>query len=180
MNGRMLIVLAAGLLLLLLGLYIFFNGVNTYLQGAASVNWPMVQGTLTSSILGNFTSCSENSCYKIYTPKVTYSYTVSGVSYLGKSISIGHTSVGNDLSYANSELNKYPAGSSVTVYYDPSSPATSVLEPGTDPNSMYMLLLSLFPLFMGAIVIVIAIKGWRSVKRLQAIPPQVPPSNKGI
>jgi hypothetical protein len=57
-------------------------------------------------------------------PAVTYSFSVGGVTYQGTRVSLGNISG----TYAQEALARYPAGASVTVFYDPADPSDCVLE----------------------------------------------------
>jgi hypothetical protein len=57
-------------------------------------------------------------------PAVTYSFSVEGVTYQGTRVSLGEISG----KYAQEALARYPAGASVTVFYDPADPGDCVLE----------------------------------------------------
>lgn len=57
-------------------------------------------------------------------PAVTYSFAVKGVTYQGTRVSLGNISG----KYAEEALARYPAGASVTVFYDPADPGDCVLE----------------------------------------------------
>jgi hypothetical protein len=59
-------------------------------------------------------------------PVVVYEYQVMGQRYQSSRISFG-TDMGGSL-VAQPTLDKYPAGSTVTVYYNPTNPAEAVLE----------------------------------------------------
>ena len=56
---------------------------------------------------------------------VTYAYTAGGTTLQGNRVSVGVTG-GN----ARAIVQKYPAGTDVQVFYDPSKSSSAVLEPG--------------------------------------------------
>jgi hypothetical protein len=63
-------------------------------------------------------------------PVVAYEYQVNGVTYLNNQISAdepGHVTTGG-FGYSPMVVKRYPAGSSVTVYYNPQNPRQSTLE----------------------------------------------------
>lgn len=65
-------------------------------------------------------------CLDIY---VTYRYWVSGQEFTSDDVSIGSRPF-NRRENATVAAAKYEATESVTVYYDPSDPSVSLLEPG--------------------------------------------------
>jgi hypothetical protein len=58
-------------------------------------------------------------------PLVEYEYQVGNRTYRGRRITIGEKTSGYEL---EAILERYPVGTSVTVYYDPADPQTAVLE----------------------------------------------------
>jgi hypothetical protein len=91
--------------------------------GAAKVrDWQPASGRiLSSTVVRRRSSRGGTSSY----PAIVYEYSVGGMNYQGQKITSG-------LSWGGSGSGKivarYPAGSAVTVYYDPNNPADAVLE----------------------------------------------------
>lgn len=118
--------LAAGI-----GLSIWGHGMLA--EAKASADWPTVQGKVTSSGVSVRKSTSGSGSKKrtstVYEPSVIYDYTVNGKSYTSHRITAGDFSSSSS-KRAHRIVNKYPAGSTATVYYNPDEPYQSVLEPG--------------------------------------------------
>lgn len=62
-----------------------------------------------------------------YDPKVTYEYSINGISYSSSNIYIGPY-LWCSLKKAHSVLNRYLVGKEVKVFYNPDNPSTAVLE----------------------------------------------------
>jgi hypothetical protein len=84
--------------------------------------WPTVMGKITSTW-----DTLDGS-------RITYAYNVAGHSYVGHRISWPAGSTADPTAQELTE--KYPPGSDVTVYYDPSRPTTAVLEPRNLQNAI--------------------------------------------
>ena len=111
---------------------IAFVGFNSLLVGGMlykrfmtnrTKDWPSVMGKVKSSRVS-----FESSTEKVNgTPWVVYVYEIHGKKYQNSVIVPGDlTLAGND--YAEKVVARYPAGTEVNVYYNPSKPADSFLE----------------------------------------------------
>lgn len=116
-----------------IGLIMIAGGVGFYYLGGAfrkeaqrSLDWPKTDGTVTSSKVVHSEGATVASNH--YQPVVEYSYTVGGKEYLGNNIVIGPT--GTLPWLAKREVDQYPVGSSVQVYYKPQDHSEAVLNPG--------------------------------------------------
>ena len=89
-----------------------------------------------------------------YEAVVTYSYSVDGVDHEGDRISIGAAGSG-DPELAEAIRGRYPVGGEVPVHYDPSDPASSVLEPGVHGSTYILAIIGVVFLFMGALVLLL-------------------------
>ncbi|NWF69370.1 MAG: DUF3592 domain-containing protein [Chloroflexi bacterium] len=90
---------------------------------AASRGWPSVVGTVLASQIEMRRSGNTG---RTPHPVVIYSYAVDGKQYTGNRISFGGSLGGSMIAYR--KIEQYPAGSSVSVYYNPANPADAVLE----------------------------------------------------
>lgn len=97
-------------------------------QRAAS--WPSTVGIVTTSRtarrwgLGNGVWIAG----LWYVPEVAYRYDVDGKSYTGRKLSLSDTGY-SKLHAARDVIDRYKPGGSVEVFYDPSRPKRSCLEP---------------------------------------------------
>lgn len=81
--------------------------------------------------------------YEAEVSDVNYSYTVDGTEYTGERISYG---VGGAHGSSKKAHAKFPPGSTVKVYYNPSDPSEAVLEPGGQLGNLGCIVVAL--LFM--------------------------------
>jgi hypothetical protein len=124
------------------GIFVFLGG--TFREAYASRSWPTVQGQVTHS---EMTQHRDSDGDMMYGTDITYAYAVNGQQYSGYRVTLmdGSTSARGAVQDA---LNRYPAGGTVTVYYDPDDPASAILEPGF--TSGVLLLGALIVCFPGA------------------------------
>ena len=117
------IFVAVGVLLLVVG----YRDIS---EAGTSADWPTVQGTIVSSAVDSRrSSTSQGRPRTTFHADVRYKYAVGGAELVGDRVTVG-----DDTSTSSSDAReivaRYPAGSKVTVSYDPANPAQSVLEPG--------------------------------------------------
>ncbi len=87
-------------------------------------DWPSVTGTVTSAGIDPDPQM-RNSGASNLSPIITYTYEVNGEKYTNQRIAPGgYISYPG---YARGILKRYPAGSQVTVYYDPDLPSVAFL-----------------------------------------------------
>lgn len=119
-------------LLMFGGLWLFVKGARNVLRSVASTRWPQTEGTVVSSE----TTRSESPATRKSPASVTFStrtvvrYNVGGREYTTDTISFGHSLGSNDKSGAALQEMRYPAGKTISVWYDPREPGTGVLKPG--------------------------------------------------
>jgi Protein of unknown function (DUF3592) len=93
--------------------------------------WPATKGTVINSIVQAIKKNPTDPDYdssdtEVFNqPLVEYEYTVNGRKLRGSRITIGDKTSGYEL---ESILDRYPVGTTVTVYYDPANPKNAVLE----------------------------------------------------
>jgi hypothetical protein len=129
-----------GAILVLVGGIALALGVNDYRDGEATSSWPSTTARVLASEIHEDTDRVRNSNGRsrtrtTYKPEVRYEYTVDGTIYHGNRIRIGDYSGGEDR--ANETVNRYPAGSEVTVYHDLGDSGSAVLEQGADRTGVY-------------------------------------------
>lgn len=90
-----------------------------YRYAVASESWPSTQGEVLSSAVRR--------SGRTRWAAVRYSYRVGGKEMVGARVRYVAPVA---LEWASTTVSRYPAGTPVTVYYDPEQPRESVLEPG--------------------------------------------------
>lgn len=63
-----------------------------------------------------------------YAPRVVYEYEVQGRRYRSERLFLGQRILSSDLASADRLMSRYPVGSQVTVYYQPTDPSQATLE----------------------------------------------------
>lgn len=109
-------------------------GVSIIRNGAASENWPSTTGEVVEAYVRDSTDEDGTT----YHAEVTYRYTVNDQWYAGDTVNFGQYGSGNR-SHAQGIVDRYPSGQRITVYYNPDSPGTAVLEPGLTWSSYLVL-----------------------------------------
>lgn len=106
--------------------------------------WPIVEGAIVTSEVGG---------ERAFHPEITYSYEVNGIDYSGSSAlnAPGFGGKRNRLEQAEILARQYSAGSPISVHYDPSDPAISVLKAEVTYNTYLQLALGLF-LIIGVLI----------------------------
>jgi len=105
---------------IIVGLAITAFGWRGFQKGKANQQWPSITGQISSTTL----TSAENDLL----PDIRFSYTVDGKHYEGRvEFPPGTMPMPG---FASAQLEKYPAGSPVTVHYNPQQPEQATLEPG--------------------------------------------------
>jgi hypothetical protein len=96
---------------------------TAYRQSAQT--WPSTSGVILSSAAQSYYSGRSHSIR----PVVIYQYEVNGRGYQSQTIKAGDQFMTVRIAgQAFDTVNRYPVGSTVTVYYNPANPAESALE----------------------------------------------------
>lgn len=109
---------------LLLGIWSWRN----ISKAKKQTSWSSVEGEVVKT-----TSSTEAGDFK---PKVEYRYTVTDQTYDGFLALATSDVVLHEC--ATSQLDKYPIGGSITVYFDPENPEDSTLEPGVKSDDWFI------------------------------------------
>lgn len=136
-----------------------FWGIPTARNAMESRNWPSVNGQITISDLSKNYNSDDGSI--MYTAKVAYNYSVSGLPYTGSTVAFGDFG-SSDPSHAGGIVSRYPAGKNVQVYYNPKDPKTSVLEAGSGWSSFMGLIVGIAFAIIGVVGFFFARKKFRN------------------
>lgn len=102
------------------GLIITAFGWRAFQKGKRSKQWPSVEGEISETRLAS----DENDLL----PDIRFSYTIDEDCHIGRvEFPPGTMPMPG---FAENQLEKYPLGSTVTVYYNPQQPDQATLEPG--------------------------------------------------
>lgn len=112
-------------ILFIVGVFIVFFGIYYNYIVSKTSDWPAVEGVIEKSYVDKYYSDGKSR----YRAKVSYVFKVSQSEYKGSRVSYGNIV---NKKYANKVVEKYPQGEIVKVYYSPTDPSDSVLEPGAN------------------------------------------------
>ncbi len=133
--------LVLGVVFFGLGAIFVAVGIGGYRDGQATESWPTTNGRVISadvqeSIETRRDMNDRRRTEYTYRASVQYEYTVGERTYLGHRIKADDYSGGADRAYRI--VNRYLAGSDVTVFYNPDDPGQAVLETGADTMGVYL------------------------------------------
>ena len=122
--------LILGVIFLSVGVGVALLGRHMLRQAGESENWPHTGGVIVISTVSQSREYDSRKkrTRTVYRAKIGYAYQVDGKKFQGDKISFG--GVGTDRKSAYRLTAKYPKNRKVDVYYEPSGPENSVLEPG--------------------------------------------------
>lgn len=114
-----------------LGVFLILFGVMWLWQGIRERHWPTAAGTIVTSKVESFKALSGGSGgtktpVTMFRAAVVYKYEAEGRTY--QSSQVRREKISGAEQGAEAAAAKYPAGSSVTVYYNPKNAADAVLE----------------------------------------------------
>jgi len=124
-----------------------------YLRARKSAQWPAVRGIIRVSLL----KVGYLKSMKGYYGDVQYDYQVDGRTYRGTRLSFNRVHLAVEDAWQR-EIDQYPVGKTVAVYYDPQHPNIAVLEPGLlgEMKSLFRMVLGLIAFCCAAFVILLA------------------------
>lgn len=111
-----------GLLFIALGMLLLWGSLASLRRDSDSTGWP----TTTASIETSQKTLSQTSEGRQYFHELLYRYRVNDVHYEGQIVCWGA-----DQRPIETLVALYPAGSTVTVWFDPTKPRLATLEPGS-------------------------------------------------
>jgi len=111
--------------LVLMGLVTLLKAGADKVRLDAAADWPTTYGTVLSAQLEELEYGSELRWF----PRVSYQYAAQGRTLIGTRLTAGQQPHWHDRADAVRFLERYFVRSRVAVYYNPSNPADSVLEP---------------------------------------------------
>jgi len=118
------------LVMLAAGIFLMAWGGHEIKGSYESASWPDTLGNITSSHVSKKTyKDSDHRTRTTFYPKVVYQYQVDGRRHTNSRINFGGET-GSMKWLAQRAVDRYPAGKTVKVSYNPQDPTYSVLEAG--------------------------------------------------
>ena len=112
------------------GAIVSFIGINGLVKAKASAGWPSSPGQIISSSVESRRSTGDSGrSSTTYHAEIFYEFSVAEITFNGTRIAYGDYGSSSP-SHARQIVNRYPKGTSVTVYYMPENPEECLLEPG--------------------------------------------------
>ena len=118
-------------------------------NGVSSLSWPETEGIVTGK---NLVIKKTHNDGTLWRPIVAYSYSVAGKDYYGSKNRFYYFIFGRE--WAEEEVRGYETGRTVTVYYKPSNPGVSCLNPGPAKSAIISCTISSLAFVFFAIVII--------------------------
>ncbi|MEZ6047919.1 MAG: DUF3592 domain-containing protein [Planctomycetaceae bacterium] len=112
-------------------LFLMARSIRTYLDLRQSRNWPSVTGKILRSEVSRQKTKSDD----LFCPDISYEYEINEKKYVGNRLRIIPLDV-LDEDEIQEEIERFPLGKEVSVYYDPELPERSVLTPGDEKEAL--------------------------------------------
>ena len=112
-------------IIVLVGAALMWKGARIQLKAQRAKSWPSVLGKVLESSMRAVLD-NRGRTYQAY---ILYEYAVGGVTHRSDvwRLGVGSSSFTKASTRA---VERYPAGTAVTVFFDPDNPADAILEPG--------------------------------------------------
>lgn len=115
--------------------------------------WPTADGTIRRALLTQRTEQSADLKYNVqlFGVSVDYDFVVNGLEYSGSRMSAAPT-FSSSRSTALAKSSRYSAGQQVKVYYNPSDPRESVLQPRDGRRFGFLFMAAGAALIVGSVI----------------------------
>ena len=118
------------------------------IKGARTRKWLTGHGIITVSRVEP--DWRDRSGFQFYRVLISYTFSAAGSSRVGHQVSIGDGGGGFSAQDAQRRAQRYAAGTTVEIYYDPLDPSHSVLERGISGNTVAAFLFGVLNLAVAA------------------------------
>lgn len=151
-------------LFLVVGAVFATIGVHGLALGFASRSWPSTEARILQSKVERETSGTGKDRSTSYHAKVTYEFTLDGVTYRGDRVAAADIGRGKSV-HARRIVTRYPKGSSASVYYMPEKPSKCLLEPGFQGQTFILPSAGLIVLLLGGVFLAAQISVMRDKRK---------------
>jgi len=135
----------------LFGVFLIYRGARAAYEGARSSRWPAAQGRITRSAAYWGLARRGIQTMWAYRLDINYQYEAGGRTYEGHRVSFSAWDPQHSLNLFNGwTAARYPAGTAVSVHFDPADPALSVIESGVRISAWMAMLLGIILIRLGA------------------------------
>lgn len=143
-----------GLLFAGIGLFLLIRGFIDFRTSKESRDWPSVEGQVSTATIEMKVESGDNGTTRKYSPRVAYTYSISGQQYTSDQVVIGARRWYTSQIKAETKL-MYQSGQQVTVYYNPDKPAQAVLEAGATRGAWGTLAIGIVFAILGTVILII-------------------------
>ena len=137
------------------GLWLMWQGLRIVSMERESSTWPSIIGRITYAQVEN---SGENRFH--YMPRVGYIYQIGSKKLFGDTI-YPECAIGGTMLWAQSVVARHPPESACRVYYSPTHPALTTLEPGLAPHSFIFASVGFMLAYTGGLLGRLAFSTWR-------------------
>ena len=142
----------------LVGVPFIWLGRRARARDRVVASWPRADGVVTSSKLtthqARYREKTGLDYYRtMYTPAVSYTYSVNGKSFEGTGIARAIDGMSRDQTSAQAIIDRYPAEKRISVFYDPADPKVAYLEHGRSIGTIIVLVFGWFWVGLGALLV---------------------------
>jgi Protein of unknown function (DUF3592) len=138
--------------LIAIGAFVAYGTLRTRVKTTTSRRWPTVTGAvIVSEVAARPERNASGRPTKVYRADIQYQYQVSGESFTSETVALGGSIETSSRGRFDAQVARYPVGRKVRVYYDPSDPATAILEPGELGGVFNMMMVALGFLVVGGL-----------------------------
>lgn len=140
-----------------IGIGMLVKLMKIFSKASLSKNWHATPGKIISSELDAQTTTDEDGYQTTtYIAKILFEYQVDKTSFKGECINFDYGMRTSNKGKQQSIVEQYPAGSQVTVYYDPDDPKQAVLEKAVNGVFTTIMVSAVF-ILIGVIVAVMSL-----------------------
>jgi hypothetical protein len=133
---------------ILFGLMATVFGLREVYRAWDSRTWPAAEGVVRTSSVRHEADAHHSNSPGTQVAEIRYEFTADGRTHSGTRVAFGDYS-SSDSAHAQGLVDRYPAGTVVTVHYRPDNPDVCVLEPGVKGQAWFLLIGGLVSLGLG-------------------------------
>ena len=158
-SGSTILVIALAGVFIAVGLFMLYRLVKNVQKAKQSKNWMTTPGkVLFSDVDVQYSTNADDEPVKMYQAKVVYEYDVFGMHYEKDRIAFNTGMRSSNYRKHAAVAAAYPAGNSVTVFYNPDDPDDAVLETKVQsPTSS--IIIALVMIAIGLVIIITTLNG---------------------
>lgn len=165
MNASPIALLTVSVIMIVLGSIFIAITLSSMQAAEEAAVWPTTEGIVMDSYIATHPGSEGQTSYS---PELVYQYQVDGVSYNGDRLFV--TSHSSDYGWAQSYLDRYPVGSTITVHYNPANPLEAVIETQANQVDYILLIVGVVFAAIGASILVLLLYRRRKKKQQSSWP----------